>query len=184
MMSMDTPIDVVVPSVNSNTNVNAQSVTLDKLNGNNFKTWSRAIVHYLTSKGVEGLVDGTYIRPSETEEKKYSQWKKHNSRRRMLRHSNSPTLMVQGLADHSTLAFDSSQYRSPSKRGCGRGHGGRGRGSVVCSHCGKPGHERGYGNRPTVAVVHPLHAQNDTTSISSSDVFSQLKSTSTNVRTA
>ncbi|KAF9612494.1 hypothetical protein IFM89_000416 [Coptis chinensis] len=56
-----------------------QSITSERLNGINFKTWSRSVVHYLTSKGVEGLVDGTYARPAVTDEKKYTQWKKHNS---------------------------------------------------------------------------------------------------------
>ncbi|KAF9607494.1 hypothetical protein IFM89_036444 [Coptis chinensis] len=55
-----------------------QSITSKRLNGINFKTWSRSVVHYRTSKGVEGLVDGTYTRPAVTDEKKYTQWKKHN----------------------------------------------------------------------------------------------------------
>ncbi|KAF9620881.1 hypothetical protein IFM89_015122, partial [Coptis chinensis] len=56
-----------------------QSIISERLNGINFKTWSRSVVHYLTSKGVEGLVDGTYAHPAVTDEKKYTQWKKHNS---------------------------------------------------------------------------------------------------------
>ncbi|KAF9626741.1 hypothetical protein IFM89_038959 [Coptis chinensis] len=56
-----------------------QSITSERLNGINFKTWSRSVVHYLTSKGAEGLVDGTYACPAVTDEKKYTQWKKHNT---------------------------------------------------------------------------------------------------------
>ncbi|KAF9626008.1 hypothetical protein IFM89_030673 [Coptis chinensis] len=152
MMTMDTPIDVVVSVVNTNTNVNAQSITSEKLNGKYFgylQTRWEEIGHHdaiveLTgeaAKLVAERIDRQKVyafmmglrpefellsqvlgtRPFPSLMTAFSLIDDED-RRRMLRHSNSPTPVVQGLADHSALASDSSHYRYPGQ--CGRGHGG------------------------------------------------------------